>query len=162
MNLIQNDRGDVLQPWIGLQAPKKGPFGNHFDARCGRDAGLEPGSVSDGLAGLLARKLCHPRGCGARCQPPWFKHDDSLVLAPGRAKQSERHERSLARAGRSHQYGIPARPVDRARSKPQFDAYGTPCEALVDPLLRDLESLRAELTAVEARVGQLLRQPAAD
>jgi serine O-acetyltransferase len=58
--------------------------------------------------------------------------------------------------------GIPARPVDRARTKPQFDAYGTPCEALVDPLLRDLESLRAELTALEARVEQVLRQPAGD
>jgi serine O-acetyltransferase len=58
--------------------------------------------------------------------------------------------------------GIPARPVDRARAKPQFDAYGTPCEALVDPLLRDLESLRAELTALETRVEQVLRQPAGD
>jgi serine O-acetyltransferase len=58
--------------------------------------------------------------------------------------------------------GIPARPVDRARPRPSFDAYGTPCEALVDPLLRDLESLRAELTALEGRVGQILRQPAGD
>ena len=58
--------------------------------------------------------------------------------------------------------GIPARPVDRARIRPEFDAYGTPCEALVDPLLRDLETLRAEVTAFEARVSQVLRQPVGD
>jgi serine O-acetyltransferase len=50
--------------------------------------------------------------------------------------------------------GVPARPVDRVRPRPAFDAYGTPCEALVDPLLRDLEGLRAELTALEARVAR--------
>jgi serine O-acetyltransferase len=58
--------------------------------------------------------------------------------------------------------GVPARPVDRDRPRPAFDAYGTPCEALVDPLLRDLEGLRAELTALETRVERLLRQPAAE
>jgi len=58
--------------------------------------------------------------------------------------------------------GVPARPVDRSRPRPAFDAYGTPCEALVDPLLRDLESLRAELTALESRVERVLRQPAAE
>jgi serine O-acetyltransferase len=58
--------------------------------------------------------------------------------------------------------GVPARPVDRARPRPAFDAYGTPCEELVDPLLRDLEGLRAELTALESRVARLLRQPAQD
>jgi serine O-acetyltransferase len=58
--------------------------------------------------------------------------------------------------------GVPARPVDRARPGPSFDAYGTPCEALVDPLLRDLEGLRAELTALESRMARLLRQPAQD
>jgi serine O-acetyltransferase len=56
----------------------------------------------------------------------------------------------------------PARPLDRVRSKePCFDAYGTPCaEMSVDPLLRDIESLRAELAELEARVGLLAgRQP---
>jgi serine O-acetyltransferase len=46
--------------------------------------------------------------------------------------------------------------VDRARAKPCFDAYGTPCaEMSVDPLLQDIESLRAELAELEARVGLL-------
>lgn len=50
-----------------------------------------------------------------------------------------------------------ARPLDRARRRePCFDAYGTPCaEMAVDPLLRDIESLRAELAELEARVGLL-------
>ncbi|MCB8880219.1 serine O-acetyltransferase [Acidisoma cellulosilytica] len=49
-----------------------------------------------------------------------------------------------------------ANALDRVRAKPCFDAYGTPCsEMAVDPLLRDIESLRAELAELEARVGRL-------
>jgi serine O-acetyltransferase len=51
--------------------------------------------------------------------------------------------------------GIPARPVDRKPRSPCFDPYGTPVEAALDPLLRDVESLRAELTEVEARLARL-------
>jgi serine O-acetyltransferase len=53
--------------------------------------------------------------------------------------------------------GIPARPVDRKplRREPHFDPYGMPCDDSLDPLLRDLEDLRAELTEVEARVARL-------
>ncbi|MBN8903049.1 MAG: serine O-acetyltransferase [Rhodospirillales bacterium 69-11] len=53
--------------------------------------------------------------------------------------------------------GIPARPVDRKvpSRKPRFDPYGMPCDDSLDPLLRDLEGLRAELTEVEARIGRL-------
>lgn len=58
--------------------------------------------------------------------------------------------------------GVPARPVERKRTKPAFDAYGTPCDGLVDPLLRDLEGLRAELAELETRVARIARQPAAE
>lgn len=51
--------------------------------------------------------------------------------------------------------GVPARPVERRRRAPQFDAYGTPCEGTTDPLLRDIESLRAELAELETRVARL-------
>lgn len=53
--------------------------------------------------------------------------------------------------------GIPARPVERqpARGKPCFDAYGTPAEGVLDPLLRDIETLRAELAELECRVESL-------
>jgi serine O-acetyltransferase len=52
--------------------------------------------------------------------------------------------------------GVAARPLDRQRRDPCFDSYGTPCgEMSVDPLLRDIESLRLELTELEARVAQL-------
>ena len=51
--------------------------------------------------------------------------------------------------------GIPARSIDRKRRDPCFDPYGTPAEAALDPLLRDVESLRAELTEVEARLARL-------
>jgi serine O-acetyltransferase len=53
--------------------------------------------------------------------------------------------------------GIPARPVDRrpGRNRTTFDAYGTPAEGVRDPLLREIETLRAELSEVEARLAQL-------
>ena len=48
----------------------------------------------------------------------------------------------------------PARPLIRQRRDPCFDAYGTPCaEMSVDPLLREIESLRQELAELEERVA---------
>ena len=50
----------------------------------------------------------------------------------------------------------PARPLDRKRRDPCFDAYGTPCaEMSVDPLLREIESLRDALVELEARVATM-------
>ena len=59
--------------------------------------------------------------------------------------------------------GIPARPVDRDPVQPApvhpglFVAYGTPCEETLDPLVRTVEALRAELIALESRVSQMQR-----
>ena len=52
--------------------------------------------------------------------------------------------------------GIPARPVERKRdrAKPPFDAYGTPVEGMLDPVLWEIESLREELGELETRVGR--------
>jgi serine O-acetyltransferase len=54
--------------------------------------------------------------------------------------------------------GIPARPVERSplrdRGTPEFDPYGTPAEGVHDPLLSEIESLRAELAELEVRVGR--------
>jgi serine O-acetyltransferase len=52
--------------------------------------------------------------------------------------------------------GIPARAVERTGRQPRFDAYGTPCDPCLDPLFHELELLRGELTALEARFP---RQP---
>ncbi len=68
--------------------------------------------------------------------------------------------------------GIPARPVERDPVQrrtapppapvPVFVAYGTPCEETLDPLVRNLEALRAEMLALEARVSAMQRSPAAE
>lgn len=61
--------------------------------------------------------------------------------------------------------GIPARPVERSRGAPrppEFMAYGTPCDEMLDPIVRNIESLRAELLALETRVTELQRSPAAE
>ncbi len=56
--------------------------------------------------------------------------------------------------------GVPARPVERREKRldPCFDAYGTPAEGVLDPLLADIESLRAELSEFEARVARAAAQ----
>jgi serine O-acetyltransferase len=53
--------------------------------------------------------------------------------------------------------GIPARVVDRAEREPCFDAYGTPAEPCLDPLLHEIELLRTELTDMEGRISRLTR-----
>jgi serine O-acetyltransferase len=53
--------------------------------------------------------------------------------------------------------GIPARPVERRRGtpRPAFTPYGTPCDEQLDPVVKALESLRAELAEVEAHIARL-------
>jgi hypothetical protein len=46
-------------------------------------------------------------------------------------------------------------PRRTAGAAADFDPYGMPCDDSLDPLLRDLEGLRAELTEVEARVARI-------
>lgn len=69
--------------------------------------------------------------------------------------------------------GIPARPIERDKRKgeparperrqPNFVAYGTPCDDAPDPVVCAIETLRAELLALEGRVAAMqLRSPAAD
>jgi len=66
--------------------------------------------------------------------------------------------------------GIPARPVERdplqrrtaPAPAPAFVAYGTPCEETLDPLVRNVEALRAEMLALEARVSAMQRSTAAE
>ena len=62
--------------------------------------------------------------------------------------------------------GIPARPVERDRTKPvpapSFLAYGTPCDGAPDPMMCQIEGLRAELLAVEARLSALARSHASN
>jgi serine O-acetyltransferase len=45
--------------------------------------------------------------------------------------------------------GIPARPVERAHPAPAFEAYGTPADGMLDPLLRDIAGLREQLRRLE-------------
>ena len=63
--------------------------------------------------------------------------------------------------------GIPARPVERDPSRrpvrqPAFVAYGTPCDGTLDPVVKTIEALRAELLALEACVAEMQRSHAGD
>lgn len=62
--------------------------------------------------------------------------------------------------------GIPARAVERNRTapvpRPTFVAYGTPCDGAPDPLMCQIEVLRAELLALEARVAAFSQARAAE
>ena len=57
--------------------------------------------------------------------------------------------------------GIPARQVERRR-RPVFEPYGTPCDGTLEPIACDIEALRAELLAIEARLAALSRPAAAE
>ena len=66
-------------------------------------------------------------------------------------------------AANSTVVGIPARPVEqRLGRKPRFDAYGTPTDCDLDPLLHEFDLMRAEFVAIEARVARLARMPAGE
>jgi serine O-acetyltransferase len=52
--------------------------------------------------------------------------------------------------------GIPARPVERT-GKSRFDAYGTPEDPCLDPLLQEVDLLRNELTDLENRIARLAK-----
>lgn len=54
--------------------------------------------------------------------------------------------------------GIPARAVDRNENKPRFDAYGTPCDPCLDPLLQEVDLLRSELIDLENRIAKAARE----
>lgn len=49
--------------------------------------------------------------------------------------------------------GIPARPVDRKPAGADVLPYGTPCDETLDPGVRALEALRAELAELRGRLG---------
>jgi serine O-acetyltransferase len=51
--------------------------------------------------------------------------------------------------------GVPARAVQRGRKTTGFDAYGTPAEPCLDPLLQELAMLRRELTDIENRLARM-------
>jgi serine O-acetyltransferase len=51
--------------------------------------------------------------------------------------------------------GIPARAVERGRKTAGFDAYGTPAEPCLDPLLHEVDLLRRELTDLENRLARM-------
>ncbi len=50
--------------------------------------------------------------------------------------------------------GIPARELQRGAKHADFDAYGTPAEPCLDPLLQELSQLRRELNALENRYAR--------
>jgi serine O-acetyltransferase len=62
--------------------------------------------------------------------------------------------------------GIPARPVDRRPAGADMLPYGTPCDETLDPGLRALDALRAEVADLRARLAALesgrTRAPAGD
>ncbi|WP_114376039.1 serine O-acetyltransferase [Elioraea thermophila] len=51
--------------------------------------------------------------------------------------------------------GIPARPVDRRPAGADLLLYGTPCDEGLDPGVRAIEALRAEVAALSARLAAL-------
>jgi serine O-acetyltransferase len=51
--------------------------------------------------------------------------------------------------------GIPARPVDRRPAGADLLPYGTPCDETLDPGMRSVEQLRAEIAGLAARLAAI-------
>jgi serine O-acetyltransferase len=98
-------------------------------------------------------------GAGAKVLGPITVGDDARVGANAVVVQAVPAGTTVV--------GVPARPIDRwaARDAVRGAAYGTPCDGELDPLLKNVETLRAELSEVEAHVARLAaarREPAAE
>ena len=85
--------------------PRENAFGDDLDARRARHFRAEAHAIADRLADLLAERLRHALGAGARRDPPRLEHEDLLARQPRLVQQRQRHARGLAGAGRRDQDG---------------------------------------------------------
>ena len=100
MHLVEDHRGDAVEPGIGLQPPHQEPFGDHLDPRRVGHRAVEPGAVTDRAARRLADQRGHPRGRRAGGEAARLEHDDAAGAAPRtrRARRAARASSSRCRA----------------------------------------------------------------
>ena len=83
MKFVEQHRGDAVQFGIVEDLPRENAFGDDLDARRARDLRAETHAIADGLADVLAQRLRHAFGAGARRDPARLQHDDLLACAQG-------------------------------------------------------------------------------
>ena len=108
--------------------PREHAFGDHLDPGAARDLRVKPHPHADRIADLLAQRLRHPLGGGARGEPARLQDEDAAAFGPRFAGEDQRHARGLAGAGRGDEHGgvVPAQrrrefrqhSVDRERRYP--------------------------------------------
>ena len=104
VELVEDDRADVLQERIGLEHLDEDALGD--DQQAGRRSGpaVEAHVVADLAADRPAALLRDAPGGGAGGDPPRLEHDDSALAREPGVEQRRRHARGLAGAGGRHEH----------------------------------------------------------
>ncbi len=105
MELVEQHRRVALQRRVRSQHPGKHPFGDHLNARRRAHPGVQPGAVAHGLPYRFTELLRHEPGHRPRRHPARLQNQNTVVAAPGRVQQHQRHAGGLAGAGRRLQHG---------------------------------------------------------
>ena len=109
VELVENDCCDTFQRRIGLQHPSQDAFRNHFDASVMRHSSIHPHPIANRPADTFMQGLRHSVRDGASGEAAGLEHDDAPAGHPGLLQQGERHNRTLAGAGRRLQHRRPVR-----------------------------------------------------
>ena len=109
MEFVEQHRGDSGQLWIVEQHAREHAFGDDLYAGRGAHPGVEPHSIADGLAHLLAQQMRQETRGGAGGEPPRLQQHDPALTAPFGTEQGQRHARRLAGAGGCNQHRARAR-----------------------------------------------------
>ena len=101
MDLIEDHGSNARQFGVPLQSSGQHPLGEHLDACRRPDPPLVARLIADQIADRGSGEFGHSARCGPSRQAPGLEHHDLAVLTPRLVEQRQRHDRRLARPGRS-------------------------------------------------------------
>jgi hypothetical protein len=112
VEFVEHHQAYVFQSRVALDPLGQYALGDRLEARFGTDPRIHSHSVSDCFSDRFSQHVGHAAGGGASGESPGFHQDDFFTCHPCFPKKRERHDGSLARAGRRNQNraGFPAEP----------------------------------------------------
>ncbi len=105
VEFIEQNRRVALQRRVVTQHAGEHALGDHLDARRRAHPGVQPGAVAHGVPHRFTELPRHEPGHRPRRHPARLQHQNTVVAAPGRVQQRQRHAGGLAGAGRRLQHG---------------------------------------------------------
>jgi hypothetical protein len=104
MEFIENDGGDSIKRWIGLEHPGQYTFRDDLDTRVARNSRIHSHPIPNCRANTLFERLRHPVRNGAGSKPARLEHEETFAPHPGLLEQRERYNGALAGARRRLKY----------------------------------------------------------